>query len=40
MKNFWEHEAGATSAQYGLWVALIAMLLIGSVSALSNIIHG
>jgi len=33
-------EAGATSAKYGLWVAIISIVIIGGFSALSNLIHG
>ncbi len=40
VKTFFEYKAGATSAKYGLWVAIIAMVIIGGFSALSNLIHG
>lgn len=33
-------EVGASSAKYGLWVAIISMVIIGGFSALSNLIHG
>ena len=40
VQTFFEYEAGASSAKYGLWVAIIAMVVIGGFSALSNLIHG
>ena len=30
-KNFWNDESGATAVEYGLMVALIAVVIIGSV---------
>jgi len=40
VQTFFEYEAGSSSAKYGLWVAIIAMVVIGGFSALSNLIHG
>ncbi len=31
IKNFWNDESGATAVEYGLMVALIAVVIIGSV---------
>ncbi len=40
IQTFFEYEVGSSSVKYGLWVAIIAMVIIGGFSALSNLIHG
>lgn len=36
VKNFWNDEAGATAVEYGLMVGLIAVAIIGTVTALGG----
>ncbi|MEL6860969.1 MAG: Flp family type IVb pilin [Pseudomonadota bacterium] len=36
MQNFFENESGATAVEYGLIAALIAVVIIGSVTALGE----
>jgi len=35
-KRFWKEEEGATAVEYGLMVALIAAVIIGTVTALGG----
>ena len=39
VKNFWYDEAGATAVEYGLLVALIAAVIIGTVQILGGQIN-
>jgi pilus assembly protein Flp/PilA len=36
MKRFWNDESGATAVEYGLMVALIAVVIIGAVTLLGT----
>jgi pilus assembly protein Flp/PilA len=36
IKNFFNDESGATAVEYGLMVALIAVVIIGAVTALGT----
>lgn len=36
VKRFWKEEEGVTAIEYGLIAALIAVVIIGSVSAVGN----
>jgi pilus assembly protein Flp/PilA len=36
MKRFWNDESGATAVEYGLMVALIAVVIIGVVATLGT----
>jgi pilus assembly protein Flp/PilA len=36
LKNLWNDESGATAVEYGLMVALIAVAIIGAVTALGG----
>ncbi len=36
VRNFWNDEAGATAVEYGLMVALIAAVIIGTVTTLGQ----
>ena len=36
MKRFWNDESGATAVEYGLMVALIAVVIIVAVTAIGN----
>jgi pilus assembly protein Flp/PilA len=36
IKNFFKDESGATAVEYGLMVALIAVVIIGAVQALGG----
>ena len=40
IKNFFNDESGATAVEYGLMVALIAVVIIGAVTALGTNIKG
>lgn len=39
-KDLWKDESGATAIEYGLLAALIAVVIIGAVSALGTTIKG
>ncbi len=39
-QTFLEYEVGSSSAKYGLWVAIISMVVFGGFSVLSNLFHG
>jgi pilus assembly protein Flp/PilA len=36
IRNFWQDESGATAVEYGLLVALIACVVISTVTSLGN----
>jgi pilus assembly protein Flp/PilA len=36
IKHFWKDESGASAVEYGLLVSLIAVAIIGAVSALGS----
>ena len=36
VKNFWNDEAGATAVEYGMMVALIAAVIVGTVQLLGT----
>ena len=36
IKNFWNDESGATAVEYGLMVALIAVVIIGAVTTVGT----
>jgi pilus assembly protein Flp/PilA len=36
LSRFWRDESGATAIEYGLMVALIALAIVGSISAFSD----
>jgi len=40
IKNFFNDESGATAVEYGLMVALIAVVIIGAVRALGTSVQG
>ena len=40
IKNFWNDEEGATAIEYGLIAGLIAVVIIGTVTALGTRIDG
>jgi pilus assembly protein Flp/PilA len=40
MKRFWNDESGATAVEYGLMVALIAVVIIVAVTALGVNLQG
>jgi pilus assembly protein Flp/PilA len=40
IKNFVREEEGASAVEYGLLVALIAVVIIGAVTALGNALSG
>jgi pilus assembly protein Flp/PilA len=40
MKRFWNDESGATAVEYGLMVALIAVVIIGAVTLLGTSVRG
>ena len=40
VSNFWNDESGATAVEYGLMVALIAAVIIGSVQLLGTNLDG
>jgi pilus assembly protein Flp/PilA len=40
IKNFFKDESGATAVEYGLMVALIAVVIIGAVTALGTAVNG
>ena len=40
IKNFWNDEEGATAIEYGLIAGLIAVVIIGAVTALGTNIQG
>jgi pilus assembly protein Flp/PilA len=40
MKRFWNDESGATAVEYGLMVALIAVVIILAVTALGTNLTG
>ena len=40
IKNFFKDESGASAVEYGLLVALIAVVIIGAVTALGTSIQG
>ncbi len=40
IRNFFKDESGASAVEYGLLVALIAVVIIGAVSALGTSISG
>ena len=40
MKRFFQDESGASAVEYGLLVALIAVVIIGAVTALGQSIRG
>lgn len=39
-KKMWKDESGATAIEYGLLAALIAVVIIGAVSALGTTLQG
>jgi len=39
IKNFFNDESGATAVEYGLMVALIAVVIIGAVTALGTSVN-
>jgi pilus assembly protein Flp/PilA len=40
IKNFFKDESGASAVEYGLLVALIAVVIIGAVTALGTSLSG
>ena len=40
MKQFFSDESGASAVEYGLLVALIAVVIVGAVTALGTAIQG
>lgn len=40
IRNFWYDEAGATAVEYGLMVALIAAVIVGTVTTLGTNLDG
>ena len=40
IKNFFNDESGASAVEYGLLVALIAVVVIGAVTALGTAVSG
>jgi pilus assembly protein Flp/PilA len=40
LKRFWADEAGATAIEYGLLIGLLALALVGVLSAVSAAING
>ena len=40
IRNFFKDETGASAVEYGLLVALIAVVIIGAVTALGGAIQG
>jgi pilus assembly protein Flp/PilA len=36
IRNFWQDESGATAVEYGLLVALIACVIMSTVTSLGN----
>ena len=40
IKNFFKDESGASAVEYGLLVALIAVVIIGAITALGSSIQG
>lgn len=39
VKHFWNDEAGATAVEYGMMVALIAAVIVGTVTTLGGQIN-
>jgi pilus assembly protein Flp/PilA len=40
IKNFFKNESGASAVEYGLLVALIALVIVGAVSTLGTNLSG
>ena len=40
IKNFWNDESGATAIEYGLIAGLIAVIIIGALTAIGTSLNG